>query len=162
MKIKIEHITFTCDYSAVSNNGNTRYFKLRDQMYAEGVIKVLVPTDKGKEVIDMYKVVVDEDFWLIPAYIAVSGDNDIPLSERSMHQWYRSKYWSDYTGDVRGLVLALEGIDIHPNVEHNGAYLWEQIQKVSPTKRSVKFNASDSVRIEETEHEGEKVYYIKK
>lgn len=159
--INISLITFTCDYEVIGSLGTTKYYKLRDQVLADGPMKVLIELPEGKKVIDMYKVVDDTEFWLIPYFIAVSGDRVIPAAEKNMFDWHRRKFWANYTGDVRGLVLELEGFDIHGKVEHNGEELYKQIQAASPTRR-VKFNASETVSISECEYEGESVFYITK
>jgi hypothetical protein len=160
--INISLITFTCDYQVIGSLGTTKYYKLRDQVLADGPMKVLFDSEDGKKVIDMFKVADDTEFWLIPYFIVVSGDKVIPAEEKNMLDWYKSKFWSDYTGDVRGLVLALEGIDIHGQVEHNGITIWNNIQAVSPTRRRVKFNAAEEVRLSECEYEGESVFYVTK
>jgi hypothetical protein len=156
--INIKLVTFTCDYDITGSNGTVKYFKLRDQMFANGPIKVLVDYDK---IVNMYKYVEGDEFWLLPDDIVVSGDNLIPDSRKSMLKWYKEKYWIDWSGDIRGLVLALEGIDIHGKVEHNGQALWEEIQKVSPNV-NVKFNASERVCLEQVEYDGNAVYIIKR
>lgn len=160
-KIRISLLTFTHDYEATGNMGTIKYFKLRDQVMGDGPIKVLVKKEEERLVIKMYKIVEKEEFWLIPYDIVVEDDKIIPEGEKNMRDWYKSKYYSDWTGDIRGLVLELEGIDIHGRLEHNGEAVWAEIQKTYPTRRIPKFNASTTIELKECVYNNEEVYYVK-
>ena len=154
--IRIVLVTFTCDYEITGSKGTIKYYKLRDQVFANGPLKILVDKEK---IVNMYKAVKGEEFWLLPDDIVVEGEGIIPDNKKSMLKWYKEKYFVDWTGDIRALVLQLEGIDIHGKVEHNGQALWEEIQKVSPNVK-VKFNACKDVCLERREVNGEDIFII--
>ena len=167
--IEIGLVTITCDCNFVGSLGNTRYYKLRDQFIGEGPIRVLLPIElNGANVAgNVYKDIdaVTGEYWLIPDNIAMRDDKVIPESEKSVRDWYINKFWTDWSingGDIRGLVLELEGIDIHGKIEHNGEALYSMIQAKYPSQYVPKFNAAQQsvVTMDRCCHEGEEDVYI--
>jgi|LSQX01.2.fsa_nt_gb hypothetical protein len=128
-EIKVVLITFTHDYEVVGTKGTTRWFKLKDQVYAGALEHVLLNKD---EVVPCYSIadLETEEVWYIPKYVAVEGEDIIPENKKSVDAWYKKMFFHDFTGDIAGVAYALEGIRLHGRLEHNGEQLYAEINKL--------------------------------
>lgn len=152
-------VTFTCNFRGKGSKGTERWFLLREQVMVEGKIDILVDPIEMLTV-EAYRYVDGEEWWILPTDVVVEDDTVIPPHKKSLTKYWRERYYVEWTGDVRGLILDIAGKDIHGKVNHNGMAIWREIQEKSP-ERKVKFNASDGVSLNKIKIKEEDVYYLK-